>query len=248
MVIRVKNVSVCYMVGDFREIGFKDYLLQKVTRKYDVKEFYAVKNVSFTLERGDFLGIIGTNGAGKSTLLKSISGVLKPTAGTIRVNGNISALLELGTGFDGDMTLKENVYLRGALLGYQKEFLNKTYEDIISFSELKEFENRKFKQLSSGMKARLAFSIASLIEPDILIIDEALSVGDGAFREKSEKKMMEILERGATTLFVSHSLAQIRRLCNKVLWLDHGQQVAFGEAKAVCDEYEKYITYLREQK
>lgn len=241
MVVDVQNVSIRYLLGDFKDIGIKEYLVQKLTGTYEVQEFWAVKNVSFSLEKGDFLGIIGTNGAGKSTLLKAVSGIMRPQKGKIVTNGQISALLELGTGFDGDLTIKENIYFRGALLGYTEKFMNEKYPEIIEFSELQEFENRKFRQLSSGMRSRLAFSIASLIDPDILILDEVLAVGDGAFRAKSEKKMMDIIQNGVTTLFVSHSTSQMRKLCNKVLWLDKGEQIAFGDTKAVCDEYDKFL-------
>ena len=201
----------------------------------------AVNQVSFELDRGDMLGIVGTNGAGKSTLLKAVAGIMEPTCGKITCDGEIAALLELGSGFDGDLTVKENAYLRGAMLGYTEEFMDSTYDLIIDFAELREFEERPFKQLSSGMKSRLAFSIASLVDPDILILDEVLSVGDGAFQEKSAAKMREIINKGATTILVSHSITQIRELCNKVLWLDHGRQVAFGETQSICDDYEEYL-------
>lgn len=247
MVVDVKNVSIKYRVGDFRNIGLKEYLAQKVTGKYDAKDFWAVEDVSFQLDKGDFLGIIGTNGAGKTTLLKAVSGVIKPAKGIVETNGQISALLALGTGFDDDLTVKENIYLRGAFLGYTEKFMNEKYPEIIEFSELQEFENYRLRQLSSGMKSRMAFSIASLINPDILILDEVLAVGDGAFRQKSEAKMMEIINNGTTTLFVSHSIAQVRKLCNKVLWLDHGKQMAFGDTKAVCDSYEKFLSYKKKR-
>ncbi len=241
MVIDVKNVTVQYTVSNFREIGLKEYLIKKVKREIKTEHFTAVDNVSFSLEEGDFLGIIGTNGAGKSTLLKVISGIMKPAKGSVTVNGKIAALLELGSGFDGDLTLKENIYLRGAMLGYTKEFVTEKYKSILEYSELTEFENRAFKQLSSGMKSRLAFAISCLMEPEILILDEVLSVGDAAFRAKSEATMMNIIKNGCCTLFVSHSLPQVRRLCNKVLWLDKGKQIAFGDVNTVCDKYEKYI-------
>jgi len=204
--IHVDDVSVRYILGDFKETGLKDFVIQKLKGTYQHKEFWAVKNVSFKLEEGDLLGIIGTNGAGKSTLLKVISGIMRPSQGKIGINGNIASLLELGSGFDGELTIKENTFLRGAMLGYTREFMNQTYESIIEFAELTEFEDRLFKQLSSGMKSRLAFSIACLVNPDILILDEVLSVGDGAFRKKSENKMMDIIKGGATTILVSHSL------------------------------------------
>lgn len=241
MVVDVKDISVRYIVGDFRDIGLKEYVIQKLKGQYRVQEFWAVNNVSFSLEKGDFLGIVGTNGAGKSTLLKTISGILRPQKGQYRTEGNIVALLELGTGFDGDLTLRENIYLRGALLGMEEKFMDDTCDEILEFAELKEYENRKYKQLSSGMRSRLAFSISCLVQPDILILDEVLSVGDGAFREKSEKKMFEIINGGATTLFVSHSMAQVDRLANKVLWLDHGKQVAFGPKDEILPQYKKFL-------
>lgn len=241
MVIDVKNVTVQYTISNFREIGLKEYLIKKVKRDIKTEQFTAVDNVSFSLDEGDFLGIIGTNGAGKSTLLKVISGIMKPAKGSVTVNGKIAALLELGSGFDPDLTIKENVFLRGAMLGYTKEFVTEKYKDILEYAELTEFENRAFKQLSSGMKSRLAFSISCLMEPEILILDEVLSVGDASFRAKSEATMMNIIKNGCCTLFVSHSLPQVRRLCNKVLWLDKGKQIAFGDVDAVCDKYDRYI-------
>ena len=188
------------------------------------------------------LGIIGTNGAGKSTLLKAVSGIMRPSEGTIVRHGTIAALLELGSGFDGDLTVKENAYLRGAMLGYTRKFMDETYEQIIDFAELKEFEDRPFKQLSSGMKSRLAFSIASMVRPDILILDEVLSVGDGAFRKKSEAKMKEIINGGATTILVSHSLNQVRSMCSKILWLHKGKQITFGsDVQKICDDYQSFL-------
>ena len=241
-ILACHDVSIRYITGDFKEIGIKEFILRKITRNYKVNEFWADRHVTFSINRGDMLGIIGTNGAGKSTLLKAISGIMVPTVGHVDCRGKIAALLELASGFDGDLTVKENTYLRGAMLGYTKKFMDETYDAIIDFAELKEFENRPFKQLSSGMKSRLAFSIASLVNPDILILDEVLSVGDGAFRQKSEAKMKSIINGGATTILVSHSIAQVRAMCNKVLWLDHGNQIAFGgNVKEICDAYEKYL-------
>ena len=177
MVVNLKNVSVRYITGDFKDIGLKEFVLRRIKRKYKVNEFWAVKDVSFSLERGDMLGIIGSNGAGKSTLLKVITGIMVPTKGSSSVQGSIAALLELASGFDGDLTVRENAYLRGAMLGYTRAYMNEVYGQIIDFAELEEFQDRPFKQLSSGMKSRLAFSIASLVNPDILILDEVLSVG-----------------------------------------------------------------------
>ena len=241
-ILEAKNVSIRYITGDFKDIGVKEYILRHLKNDYHVTEFWADKDVSFTLERGEMLGIIGSNGAGKSTLLKAVSGIMEPTKGWIKREGTIAALLELASGFDGDLTVKENTYLRGAMLGYTRKFMDETYDQIIEFAELKEFENRPFKQLSSGMKSRLAFSIACLVNPDILILDEVLSVGDGAFRKKSEAKMREIITGGATTILVSHSLAQVREMCTKVLWLHKGRQIDFGEdVKEICEQYQRYL-------
>lgn len=241
-ILKVENVSIKYITGDFKSIGLKEYVVRRLKGNYTVKEFWANRNISFNLEEGDMLGIIGTNGAGKSTLLKAVSGIMRPSEGTITRHGTIAALLELGSGFDGDLTVKENAYLRGAMLGYTRRFMDETYEQIIDFAELKEFEDRPFKQLSSGMKSRLAFSIASLVKPDILILDEVLSVGDGAFRKKSEAKMKEIINSGATTILVSHSLNQVRSMCSKILWLHKGRQITFGsDVQKICDDYQSFL-------
>ena len=241
-VLEVKNVSIRYITGDFKDIGIKEYLMRRISGNYHVREFWADKDISFSLEKGDLLGIIGTNGAGKSTLLKVVAGIMEPTRGRVHREGNVSALLELASGFDKDLTVKENAYLRGAMLGYTRKFMDETYEEIIQFAELKEFEDRPFKQLSSGMKSRLAFSVAGMVQPDILILDEVLSVGDGAFKKKSEAKMREIIHGGATTILVSHSLNQIRQLSSKVLWLHKGKQIAFGsDVESICDRYERFL-------
>lgn len=241
-ILESHDVSIRYMTGDFKEIGLKEYVMRKLKGDYHVNEFWADKNISFTIEKGDMLGIIGTNGAGKSTLLKAISGIMEPTGGYVKREGNIAALLELASGFDGDLTVRENTYLRGAMLGYTRQFMDEKYDEIIGFAELKDFQDRPFKQLSSGMKSRLAFSIASLVQPDILILDEVLSVGDGAFRKKSEEKMREIIAGGATTILVSHSIQQVRDMCTKVLWLHEGEQVEFGEdVQGICDRYEEFL-------
>ena len=241
-VIRAEDVSIRYIAGDFKSIGLKEYVLRRIQGKYRVTEFWADRHISFQLEKGDMLGIIGTNGAGKSTLLKAISGIMVPTEGTIETRGNIAALLELSSGFDGDLTVRENTYLRGAMLGYTRKFMDEMYEPIIEFAELKKFQDHPFKQLSSGMKSRLAFSIACLVDPDILILDEVLSVGDGAFRTKSGNKMKEILSRGITGILVSHSTSQVREMCNKILWLDHGKQIVFSDQVDLClDAYEEFL-------
>lgn len=241
-ILEVKNVSIQYVVGDLKNIGLKEYILKKVTGKYKTKSFWANTNITFSLNSGDMLGIIGTNGAGKSTLLKAVSGIMEPSKGKIIRRGTVAALLELGSGFDGELTVKENTYLRGALLGYSRKYMNESYRSIIEFADLQEYEDRPFKQLSSGMKSRLAFSIASLVKPDILILDEVLSVGDGAFKKKSEAKMKEIINGGATTILVSHSINQVRSMCNKILWLDHGKQIEFtDDVQGACDRYEAFL-------
>lgn len=241
-ILELDHVSIRYITGDFKEIGLKEYVLRRIKGNYRVTEFWADRDVTFSLEEGDMLGIIGSNGAGKSTLLKAISGIMEPTRGHVTRRGTIAALLELASGFDGDLTVRENTYLRGAMLGYTRRFMDRTYDQIIEFAELKEFEDRPFKQLSSGMKSRLAFSIASLVRPDILILDEVLSVGDGGFRKKSEAKMKEIISGGATTILVSHSIEQVRSMCSKILWLHKGEQIAFGEdVPGICDRYEAFL-------
>ncbi len=240
-VVDCNHVSIRYIKGDFKSIGLKEYVMRKLTNNYHVEEFWADHDVTFKLEKGDMLGILGTNGAGKSTLLKAVTGIMIPTEGKCKVNGSIAALLELASGFDQDMTVRENTYLRGALLGYTKKFMDERYDEIIEFAELEEFQDYMFKQLSSGMKSRLAFSIACLVDPDVIILDEVLSVGDGAFREKSGQRMREILAKGVTGILVSHSVSQVRELCNKVLWLDHGKQIAFGDTFEISNAYEHFL-------
>jgi ABC-2 type transport system ATP-binding protein len=241
-ILEVNDVSVRYMTGDFKDIGLKEYVVRRLKRQYRAREFWADRHISFSLEKGDMLGIIGANGAGKSTLLKIIAGIMEPTEGTVKANGTVAALLELTSGFDDDLTVRENVFLRGSMLGYSRKFLNEVYGQIISFAELDEFQNNPFRQLSSGMKSRLAFSIASFVRPDILILDEVLAVGDGGFRIKSEAKMHQIIHSGATTILVSHDLDQIRQMCSKVLWLDRGLQVDFGiDVQGICDRYQAFL-------
>ena len=240
-VLEVHNVSIRYMTGDFREIGLKEYVMRRLTKNYHVSEFWADRNITFSLEGGELLGIIGSNGAGKSTLLKVVAGIMEPTEGTVERRGSIAALLSLGSGFDGELTVRENTYLRGAMLGYSRKFMNDTYDQIIDFAELQEFQDRPFKHLSSGMQSRLAFSIASLVNPDILILDEVLAVGDGAFRKKSEAKMREIMGGGTTTILVTHSVPMVRSMCTKVLWIEKGKQVAFGDTRVLCGLYQQFL-------
>ncbi len=246
--IECNNVSIRYKTGDLQQIGLKDFVIKKLTHTYHVEEFWADRDITFSVERGDMLGIVGTNGAGKSTLLKAITGIMVPTRGSVRSEGKVAALLELASGFDNELTVRENTFLRGALLGYTREFMHKKYDDIIAFAELEDFQDYMFKQLSSGMKSRLAFSIACLVEPDILILDEVLSVGDEAFKEKSARRIKGILANGVTGILVSHSVQQVRELCNKCLWLDHGRQVAFGPADVVCNAYSAFLFTPKEQR
>ena len=244
--VEAKDVSIRYLAGDFTDIGIKEWIIQKFKRERKVESIWAVDNVSFKLEAGDFMGIVGVNGAGKSTLLKSVTGILPPQKGEIITEGNLVALLELGTGFDGDLNLRENILMRGALLGYSRSFIEERTDEILEFAELTDFQWYKYKQLSSGMRSRLAFSICCMVNPDILILDEVLSVGDGSFRKKSSAKMMEVIKGGAITLFVGHNADTMRRLANKLLWLDHGKQVAFAEnRKDTMELLDKYNRFLK---
>ena len=242
MVLYVDGVSISYPVGDMLDVGLKETIIRKLRGVHETREFLAVDNVSFALEKGDMLGIVGSNGAGKSTLSKAIANVVEPSRGTIWRGGRVTALLELSAGFDPDLTVRENTYLRGALMGFTEAYINEKYDEIIAFSELRAFEERPFKTLSSGMKSRLAFAIATLIDPEILILDEVLSVGDSNFKKKSGDKMKAILANGVTGILVSHSITQVRSLCNKILWLDHGKQIAFGsDVRTICDAYEQFM-------
>lgn len=239
--IDVKDVSVKYILGDIKELSLKEFLIRKLKGEVITQEFWALRDINFHVNKGELLGIIGSNGSGKSTILKVLSGIMPPSEGRVTINGKIAPILELSAGFDGEMTVKENIFLRGALLGYTKRFITDKYEEIIQFAELREFENVAFRKLSSGMKSKLAFSLASFVTPDILILDEVLSVGDIAFRKKSEKRMHELLDSGVTTILVSHSIAQIREMCTTVLWLERGKMNGIGDTKALCDDYEKYM-------
>ena len=241
--IILKNVSMKFNLGVEKDNSLKMIFINLFTpRKKKKKDyFWALKDINFRINKGDVVGIIGANGAGKSTLLKVVSGVYKPTTGTVEVNGKISPMIELGAGFDGELTARENIYLNGAILGYSKEFLEEKFEEIVEFSELREFLDVPIKNFSSGMVAKLAFSISTIVDPEVLIVDEILAVGDIKFQEKSKNKMMSMIEGGTTVLYVSHSTESIKQLCNKVIWLDHGKIVKIGEANEVCDEYYKKL-------
>ena len=241
--IILKNVSMKFNLGVEKDNSLKMIFINLFTpRKKKKKDyFWALKDIDFRINKGDVVGIIGANGAGKSTLLKVVSGVYKPTTGTVEVNGKISPMIELGAGFDGELTARENIYLNGAILGYSKEFLEQKFDEIVEFSELKDFLDVPVKNFSSGMVAKLAFSISTIVDPEVLIVDEILSVGDIKFQEKSKNKMMSMIEGGTTVRYVSHSIDSIKELCSKVIWLDHGKIVKMGDTKEICDEYYKKL-------
>lgn len=238
MIIRANDISMRYLMTYDRIQSIKEYIVQMLRGKIKYEEFWALKNVSFEVERGEVVGIIGHNGAGKSTLLKVISGILKPTGGSLEVHGNVVPMLELGSGFDHDLTGRENIFLNGSILGYSEKYLKEKYEQIVEFSELGKFIDVPIRNYSSGMLMRLAFSIATVVQPEILIVDEILAVGDATFQEKSKTRMLELMSGGTTVLFVSHSLEQIREMCDRVIWLEHGQIKAIGATKEICDAYE----------
>ena len=243
--IKVDNVSMRFNLGIEKNFSLKLFFINlfKPRKKKEKKtDFWALKDVSFEVRRGEVVGFIGSNGAGKSTMLKVIAGVMKPTKGKVEVHGNICPMIELGAGFDLDLTARENIFLNGAVLGYSKKFIEEKFDEIVEFSELKDFLDVPVRNFSSGMTARLAFSIATVVDPEILIVDEILSVGDMAFQAKSEAKMRNMIGGGTTVLFVSHSLAQIENLCDRAIWLEHGQVVKTGPAKEVCEEYYKSQT------
>ena len=236
--IKAENVSICYQMAYDQINSLKEYFVQLLKGKIRYQEFWALKNVSFDVKRGEVLGIIGHNGAGKSTLLKVISGILRPTEGRVKLEAPVVPMLELGSGFDFDLTGRENIFLNGAILGYSEKFLHEKYDEIVEFSGLGQFIEVPLRNYSSGMVVRLAFSIATVVNPEILIVDEILAVGDADFQEKSKKRMLELMSGGTTVLFVSHSLEQIREMCDRVLWLEHGQVRMLGETKEVCDAYQ----------
>ena len=239
--IKIDNVSMKFNLGIEKDFSMKQAFINLFTKKSKIKkeEFWALKDVKFNIDKGEVVGLIGSNGAGKSTLLKVVSGVMKPTKGKVEVHGVISPMIELGAGFDGNLTARENIYLNGAILGYSKKFIDEKFDEIVEFSELRDFLEVPVKNFSSGMTAKLAFSIATIVNPEILIVDEILSVGDIKFQEKSKHKMMEMIKGGTTVLYVSHSLESIKDLCTKVVWLEHGKVIKIGDTKKICEEYYK---------
>lgn len=236
-IIQVNNVSMHFRMDKNKTTSLKEWMLTHLRGKQQYEEFYALNNVSFEVHRGEILGIIGRNGAGKSTLLKVISGIYKPTQGNVVTSGRVAPMLELGSGFDPELSGRDNIFLNGAILGFTEAFLKEKYQEIVDFSELGEFIDMPTKTYSSGMMMRLAFSVATLIDPEILIVDEILAVGDASFQEKSRAKMMSMMSGGTTVLFVSHDLAQVRSMCDRVLWLERGNVVKVGAADVVCDDY-----------
>ena len=239
--IDINNVSMRFNLGIEKNFSFKMAFIGifDKSKRPKKEEFWALKNVSLHVNKGEVVGLIGSNGAGKSTLLKLVSGVMKPTKGKITVNGAISPMIELGAGFDPELTARENIYLNGAVLGYSKKFLDEKFEEIVEFSELRDFLDVPIRNFSSGMTAKLAFSIATIVNPEVLIVDEILSVGDIKFQEKSKSKMLEMIKGGTTVLYVSHSLDSIKQLCDRAMWLENGEVQMIGNAKEVCDKYYK---------
>lgn len=241
-IIEINDITMRFNLAEEKTDSIKEYFLKMISGKLHFNEFYALKNVSFNIKRGESVALIGKNGSGKSTMLKILAGVMYPTEGKVSVNGSVVPLIELGAGFDMDLTARENIYLNGAILGHDRAFMDQHMEEIIEFSELREFINVPLKNYSSGMIARLGFAIATIIRADILIVDEVLAVGDFRFQEKCKAKIAQLLEGGTTLLFVSHSAEQVKQLCSKAAWLDHGQLMAFGDTEDVYDLYEKYYT------
>ncbi len=235
--IEVCDVSMRFRMNSDRIMSLKEFVTTAARGKLKYQEFTSLNHVTFSVNKGETLGLIGRNGAGKSTILKIISGIIKPTEGSVITRGNIVPMLELGSGFDFELTGRENIFLNGAILGYSEEFLKEKYEEIVSFSELGSFIDMPIRNYSSGMLARLAFSVAAMVKPEILIVDEILSVGDTEFQEKSRKRMMEMMGSGTTVLFVSHNLEQIREMCSRVIWLEQGEVRMIGSAEKVCSAY-----------
>ena len=237
--VKAEHVVIRFNMASEKIDNLKEYFIKLVKRELMFKEFLALNDVSFEVKKGEAWGIIGVNGSGKSTLLKAICGILKPYKGKITVNGSIAPLIELGAGFDFDLTAKENIYLNGAILGHSREVMDQHYEDIVEFSELDQFMDVPVKNFSSGMFSRLAFAVATIGQPDILIVDEVLSVGDFHFQQKCEARINRMKENGATILFVSHNMEQVRNLCSRIVWLEHGRVRSIGDADELCREYQE---------
>ena len=238
IMIEFDHVDMIFNIASEQLNNLKEYFIKLVKHQLFFEEFKALKDISFQIKRGEVYGVVGTNGSGKSTLLKLVAGVLEPSHGTVKVNGTIAPIIELGAGFDFELTARENVYLNGALLGYSEKFIDENYDKIIDFAEVREFQDMPIKNYSSGMVARIAFAIATVTTPDILVVDEALSVGDFRFQEKCERRIDELVhEYGTTLLFVSHSIEQVERVCERALWIEKGEMRMQGPVKEVCEAY-----------
>ncbi len=240
-VVDVKDVSMEFNLNQEKTDNLKEYVIKAIKKELRFQSFWALKNISLNIKKGERVGFIGLNGAGKSTLLKIIAQVMKPTKGSVDIKGNIAPLLALGAGFDLNYTGAENIYLNGSLLGHSRSYMNKRYDEIVEFSEIGDFIDVPVKNYSSGMKSRLAFSIATSVNPDILILDEVLSVGDASFQRKSKDRMNELMNGDVSLLFVSHSIDQVREMCDKAIWLDHGEIVASAEVNNICDRYMDFV-------
>lgn len=238
LAVEIKNVSMCFNMPKEKIDNMKEFFVKLLKKQLHYEEFHALRDVSFSVEKGEVVGIVGLNGSGKSTLLKIISGILSPTVGEAHINGTISPLIELGAGFDFELTTRENIFLNGSVLGFDRKFIKEKYDEILDFAELRDFENVAIKNFSSGMIARLGFSIATLVKPDILIVDEILAVGDFLFQQKCEKRISDMMAGGTTVLIVSHSIDQIKRLCSRVVWLEKGRVKKIGNTQEICEQYQ----------
>ena len=245
IVIDAKNISMEFNLSQEKTDNFKEYVIKALKRELRFQSFWALQDVSVQVRKGERVGFIGLNGAGKSTLLKIIAGVMKPTKGSVEVKGSMAPLLALGAGFDQNYSGRENIYLNGSILGHSRAYMDKRFDEIVSFSELEDFIDVPVKNYSSGMRSRLAFSIATSVNPDILILDEVLSVGDMSFQQKCKNKMANMMSGDVSLLFVSHSVGQVRQLCDKAYWIDHGKLQAYGEVNEICDKYEEYVRSLK---
>jgi lipopolysaccharide transport system ATP-binding protein len=246
-VIEVKDVTIRFNKASEKIDNLKEYFVKLVKHELMFKEFLALQDINLKVKRGEAWAIIGTNGSGKSTLLKVISKILKPYKGSVTVNGTVASLIELGAGIDNRLTARENIYLNGCILGYSKKFIEEKFDEIVEFSELEDFLDVPVKNFSSGMKSRLGFSVATMVEPDILIVDEVLSVGDVLFRKKCMARMHEMLSHGTTLLFVSHSMSTVKSMCNKAIWINHGKEVMQGDIDVVCKSYDENVEKMKAQ-
>lgn len=237
VMVDVDHVTIRFNLASQKIDNLKEYFIKLIKRELMFQEFLAVQDISFQVRQGEAWGLIGSNGSGKSTMLKAISGIIKPYKGSVTVNGSVAPLIELGAGFDAECTARENIFLNGCVLGHSQKFMQEHFDEIVEFAEIEKFLDSPVKNFSSGMKARLGFSIATMVKPDILIVDEILSVGDYKFRKKCEQRMQELLGGGTTLLYVSHNIDEVKRLCDHVIWIDHGKMRMIGETAAVCDAY-----------